>query len=126
MKIILSRREFDSSSGSCASPILPDGQMISFPIPAAREQRSLAEMNRHGVNLGNQTFAYVAMAPRVNGAAKTLADCFRYRNTLGLNTMPKAVADLRVKGPASASNLMRHASLVCVTDMPRRSTEAAA
>lgn len=27
--------------------------MISFPIPAAREQRSLAEFNRHGLNLGD-------------------------------------------------------------------------
>lgn len=32
-KIILSRKGFDSASGGYPSPILPDGTMISFPIP---------------------------------------------------------------------------------------------
>ena len=34
MKIILSRKGFDSSNGGCASPILPDGTMLSMPIPS--------------------------------------------------------------------------------------------
>lgn len=33
MKVILSRKGFDSSNGGCASPILPDGTMLSLPIP---------------------------------------------------------------------------------------------
>jgi len=33
MKIILSRKGFDSSSGGCPSPILPDGTLLSLPIP---------------------------------------------------------------------------------------------
>lgn len=33
MKIILSRKGFDSSYGDGPSPIFPDGKMISFPIP---------------------------------------------------------------------------------------------
>ena len=33
MKIILSRKGFDSAAGGCASPILPDGRLISLPIP---------------------------------------------------------------------------------------------
>lgn len=33
-KIILSRKGFDSQYGGRPSPILPDGTMISFPIPA--------------------------------------------------------------------------------------------
>ena len=32
-KIILSRKGFDSGAGGYPSPILPDGTMISFPIP---------------------------------------------------------------------------------------------
>lgn len=32
-KIILSRKGFDSASGGYPSPILPDGTMLSFPIP---------------------------------------------------------------------------------------------
>lgn len=35
MKIILSRKGFDSSVGGVASPILPSGQLCSLPIPSA-------------------------------------------------------------------------------------------
>lgn len=33
MKIILSRKGFDSSAGGVASPIFPDGTLLSLPIP---------------------------------------------------------------------------------------------
>lgn len=33
MKIILSRKGFDSSSGGCPNPILPDGRLVPLPIP---------------------------------------------------------------------------------------------
>jgi len=33
MKIILSRKGFDSSAGGVPSPILPDGRLVSLPIP---------------------------------------------------------------------------------------------
>jgi len=35
VKLILSRKGFDSSSGGVANPILPDGRMIALPIPDA-------------------------------------------------------------------------------------------
>lgn len=34
MKVILSRKGFDSSNGGCPSPIMPDGTLISMPIPS--------------------------------------------------------------------------------------------
>lgn len=33
MKIILSRKGFDAANGGMANPILPDGTLLSFPIP---------------------------------------------------------------------------------------------
>jgi Nucleotide modification associated domain 3 len=36
MKVILSRKGFDSASGGMPSPILPDGTLISLPIPRDR------------------------------------------------------------------------------------------
>ena len=36
MKIVLSRKGFDSASGGCPSPILPDGRLRSLPIPDNR------------------------------------------------------------------------------------------
>jgi hypothetical protein len=35
VKVILSRKVFDSGYGGWASPILPDGRMLSLPIPAS-------------------------------------------------------------------------------------------
>ena len=34
MKIILSRKGFDSANGGIPSPIMPDGTLLSFPIPS--------------------------------------------------------------------------------------------
>ena len=34
MKIILSRKGFDTAHGNCGSPILPDGTLLSMPIPS--------------------------------------------------------------------------------------------
>jgi hypothetical protein len=34
MKIILSRKGFDSAYGGYPSPILPSGEMVSLPIPS--------------------------------------------------------------------------------------------
>lgn len=34
MKVILSRKGFDSSNGGCPSPIFPDGTLLSLPIPS--------------------------------------------------------------------------------------------
>ena len=45
MKIILSRKGFDSGFGGCASPILPDGTMISLPIPDSEGNYSYEELS---------------------------------------------------------------------------------
>ena len=34
MKVILSRKGFDSANGGCPSPMLPDGTLLSMPIPS--------------------------------------------------------------------------------------------
>lgn len=44
MKIILSRKGFDSSAGGCPSPILPDGQLLSLPIPDAQSPTRYADL----------------------------------------------------------------------------------
>ncbi|MDQ3893923.1 MAG: hypothetical protein M3292_04560 [Actinomycetota bacterium] len=41
MKLILSRKGFDATTGGGASPILPDGRMVSIPIPGAPERDSI-------------------------------------------------------------------------------------
>ena len=39
MKIILSRKGFDSQNGKAPSPIMPNGDLISMPIPTEDKDR---------------------------------------------------------------------------------------
>ena len=53
MKIILSRKGFDSSNGGIPSPILPDGTLLSFPIPGKFDSLSFDDLNYNGVSFSN-------------------------------------------------------------------------
>lgn len=44
MQIILSRKGFDSQYGRQASPILPDGTLLSLPIPAKNETLKFSDL----------------------------------------------------------------------------------
>ena len=52
MKIILSRKGFDNSSGGCPSPILPDGRLVVLPIPDPYSSISYGEINLAGCDAG--------------------------------------------------------------------------
>ena len=44
MKVILSRKGFDSANGGILSPIFEDGTMLSFPIQAKMRIRTAFDM----------------------------------------------------------------------------------
>ena len=48
MKVILSRKGFDSRYGSQPSPILPDGTLLSLPIPAKDELIKFSDLTYEG------------------------------------------------------------------------------
>lgn len=50
MKVILSRKGFDSSYGGCASPVLPDGTMLSMPIPGREDSQLKFDDIKYGTN----------------------------------------------------------------------------
>ena len=52
MKLILSRKGFDSSSGGVPSPIFPDGSMISLPIPDKSSSILYEDIHQGEYNLG--------------------------------------------------------------------------
>ena len=52
MKVILSRKGFDSANGGCPSPVFPDGEMFSLPIPSSRDSRNYDDANYGQHNLG--------------------------------------------------------------------------
>jgi Nucleotide modification associated domain 3 len=53
VKIIFSRKGFDSTSGGKPSPILPDGRMVSLPIPDKNSPICYSEISWQEFNLGN-------------------------------------------------------------------------
>ncbi len=52
MKIVLSRKGFDSSAGGVPSPILPGGRLISLPIPDGNSIVRYGQIEHGGVDVG--------------------------------------------------------------------------
>lgn len=56
MKVILSRKGFDSANGGIVSPIFEDGTMLSFPIPSKEHEKDkirYADLVCNGISLSN-------------------------------------------------------------------------
>lgn len=49
MKVILSRKGFDSGSGGAASPVFEDGSILSLPIPDRRSRYSYGDIGADGL-----------------------------------------------------------------------------
>ena len=48
MKVVLSRKGFDSQYGGMPSPVLPDGTLLSLPIPSKTDKDKFADLHWHG------------------------------------------------------------------------------
>lgn len=53
MRLILSRKGFDSSAGGCPSPIFPDGTLYALPIPDEKSRICYRELNFGELNIGS-------------------------------------------------------------------------
>jgi hypothetical protein len=53
VRIILSRKGFDSANGGVASPVFPDGRLISLPIPSGGGPLCYGDLTIDGHNLGS-------------------------------------------------------------------------
>jgi predicted transcriptional regulator of viral defense system len=61
---------------------------------------------------------------RVYGVAKTVADCFKHRNKIGLDVALEALKDVRAKRRASADDLWHYAKICRVANIMRPYLEA--
>ncbi len=61
---------------------------------------------------------------RVYGVAKTVADCFKHRNKIGLDVALEALRDARAKQKATADDLWRFAKICRVANVMRPYLEA--
>ena len=68
MKVILSRKGFDSGYGRIPSPILPDGTLLSLPIPTTESGRRFTEL-RYG------DLSYADIIVTLGGSAGMAAGC---------------------------------------------------
>jgi predicted transcriptional regulator of viral defense system len=61
---------------------------------------------------------------RVYGVAKTVADCFKYRNKIGLDVALEALKDARAQNKASIDEIWRYAKICRVSNVMRPYLEA--
>lgn len=53
MRLILSRKGFDSSAGGCPNPVFPDGSALSLPIPDSQSPVRYEHVHHNGNPIGN-------------------------------------------------------------------------
>ncbi len=73
---------------------------------------------------GIETVERDGVALRVYSVAKTVADCFKHRNKIGLDVALEALKDVRAKRRASADDLWRYAKICRVANVMRPYLEA--
>lgn len=73
---------------------------------------------------GVETVERDGVALRVYGVAKTVADCFKHRNKIGLDVALEALKDARIQRKASADELWRYATVCRVANVMRPYLEA--
>ena len=83
VKIILSRKGFDNTYGGCASPILPDGTMLSMPIPSEDDDILYSQLQYKEIN-------YADMLKQLNPRIKNITTC---------HLDPDIRPDIRIKSP---------------------------
>lgn len=69
MKIILSRKGFDSTYGGIASPIFPDNELLSFPIPSKDESTSYSELSFRNMTL-DKMISQLSKSGKINSGKK--------------------------------------------------------
>ena len=75
---------------------------------------------------GVETRKIDGVTVRVTGVAQTVADCFKFRNKIGLDVALEALREARRARKASATDLWRYAKLNRVTNVMRPYLEAVA
>lgn len=95
-------------------------RMPAIPSPSLRVVR----LTEPSLSEGIETHSVEGVPVRVYSAAKTVADCFKFRNTIGLDIAIEALKDsLRQKG-ATVNKIYRYAQICRVSNVIRPYMEA--
>lgn len=79
----------------------------------------MVQMTGDVYSAGIETIERDGVKLRVYGVAKTVADCFKHRNKIGLDVALEALKDARAKKMASADELWRYAKICRVANVMR-------
>ena len=95
---------------------LPEGtQAPALSYPPLRITRLRGAAYSDGI----QTVADHGAPIRVYSAAKTVTDCFKFRNKIGLDVALEALKDARARSKASVDDIWRFAKICRVTNVMR-------
>lgn len=100
---------------------MPRGSHVpTLDYPPLKMVQFTGEAYQEGV----EVFERDQVAVRVYGVAKTVADCFKHRNKIGLDVALEALRDARSQKKASADDLWRFAKICRVANVMRPYLEA--
>ena len=84
----------------------------------------MVQMTGEVYSKGIETVERDGVKLRVYGVAKTVADCFKHRNKIGLDVALEALKDARARRKASSDDLWRYAKICRVANVMRPYMEA--
>ncbi len=84
----------------------------------------MVQMTGEVYSEGIETVERDGVTLRIYGIAKTVADCFKHRNKIGLDVALEALKDVRAGRKASADDLWRYAKICRVANVMRPYLEA--
>ncbi len=90
--------------------------------PPIKMVQFTGEAYRHGIEIHERDDVRL----QVYGVAKTVADCFKHRNKIGMDVALEALKDARAQGRASFDDLWRCAKVCRVANVMRPYMEAVA
>lgn len=100
---------------------MPRGShMPRIDFPPIRMVQMTGEVYSEGIEIAESE----GVKLRVYGVAKTVADCFKHRNKIGLDVALEALKDVRAKRKASMDDLSRYAKVCRVANVMRPYLEA--
>ena len=110
MKVILSRKGFDSEYGGCPSPIFSDGSMLSLPIPSSEAQTTYNQISSNGRNMG-------PLVESLTNGRLTNSSRTHFDPDLDYDAMPRLPGWLPAFGQVSSALTHLENSSVCVGDL---------
>lgn len=84
----------------------------------------IVRMSGAAFDSGVESHQIEGVTVRVYGAAKTVADCFKFRSKVGLDVAMEALRDYRRAYPAGMDDLWRYAKICRVSNVIRPYLEA--